>query len=489
MRRLWAEGKLPHLKALADRGVTATLRTAYNSSPVIWTTIATGVTPREHGITDFVVADPAGRRSDLFGGAQGAGDLEHGDDRRAAGGGARLVGLVARRGGQRRRGERPGAARSRCAVSRRLRICPGSSESSGGRARSRACSGADDEPETAGPRDRPRGGAASPAQGFDLLLVYFRSPDIVSHNHWKYLRARGRSRDSTSGRSRRTASRVPRSYEAVDEAVGRILAAAPRETQRLRDLGSRLPCRPARGGQDPARHGRRPGAARLSDAQRSRGRLRSHADLHVRHPLLPAGRSCCGSRWPAGSRVDGSSPPSARGCARRLAADLAAVTYESGAPVFVVRDPPSAGGEGGCRPGRGGADGGRHACTCGSRGSASRAPSRRLSRISGHPHAQHARDLPRRGSGHRSRSQPRRASASTTSRPRCSTVSGCRWPRISPASPGSTSSRAISGEESGADDPLLGEAEGERRPDVRGGREAARGAPGARLSQLSSTKL
>ncbi|HSN86944.1 MAG TPA: hypothetical protein VL025_09310, partial [Thermoanaerobaculia bacterium] len=31
IHHLWAEGKLPHLKALADRGTTASLRTAYNS--------------------------------------------------------------------------------------------------------------------------------------------------------------------------------------------------------------------------------------------------------------------------------------------------------------------------------------------------------------------------------------------------------------------------------------------------------------------------
>src|SRR4029079_17889600 len=60
IRRLWSEGKLPNLKTLADRGVSATLRTAYNSSPVIWTTIATGVVPEVHGITDFVVATPQG---------------------------------------------------------------------------------------------------------------------------------------------------------------------------------------------------------------------------------------------------------------------------------------------------------------------------------------------------------------------------------------------------------------------------------------------
>src|SRR5215207_4081029 len=60
IRHLWSEGKLPNLKAIADRGVAATLRTAYNSSPVIWTTIATGVSPTVHGITDFVVATPRG---------------------------------------------------------------------------------------------------------------------------------------------------------------------------------------------------------------------------------------------------------------------------------------------------------------------------------------------------------------------------------------------------------------------------------------------
>src|SRR5262245_27403409 len=60
IRRLWNAGELPNLKQIAEHGVSATLRTAYNSSPVIWTTIATGVTPPVHGITDFVVATPRG---------------------------------------------------------------------------------------------------------------------------------------------------------------------------------------------------------------------------------------------------------------------------------------------------------------------------------------------------------------------------------------------------------------------------------------------
>ena len=68
-------------RRLADRGTTATLQTAYNASPVIWTTIATGVTPHEHGITDFVVPGPQRRRADLFGGAKGARALEHAQSR------------------------------------------------------------------------------------------------------------------------------------------------------------------------------------------------------------------------------------------------------------------------------------------------------------------------------------------------------------------------------------------------------------------------
>ncbi len=60
IEQLWAEGQLPALKSIADRGVTEKLGTEYGQSPVIWNTIATGQRPEVHGITGFTVATPEG---------------------------------------------------------------------------------------------------------------------------------------------------------------------------------------------------------------------------------------------------------------------------------------------------------------------------------------------------------------------------------------------------------------------------------------------
>ena len=54
-------GDLPHLAALMERGAYGTLRTFEpTSSPVIWTTIATGKPPRQHGIRNFARRDDEG---------------------------------------------------------------------------------------------------------------------------------------------------------------------------------------------------------------------------------------------------------------------------------------------------------------------------------------------------------------------------------------------------------------------------------------------
>jgi Tfp pilus assembly protein PilF len=53
---LMRAGRMPNLRALAARGVRANLRTITPIlSPVVWTSIATGMKPSRHGIVDFVV--------------------------------------------------------------------------------------------------------------------------------------------------------------------------------------------------------------------------------------------------------------------------------------------------------------------------------------------------------------------------------------------------------------------------------------------------
>jgi len=54
-----ADGGMPHLRALLERGVRADLASLKppQKSPTIWTTIATGKRPAKHGIADFITHD------------------------------------------------------------------------------------------------------------------------------------------------------------------------------------------------------------------------------------------------------------------------------------------------------------------------------------------------------------------------------------------------------------------------------------------------
>lgn len=60
LRELVADGRMPHLAALLRGGAAGTLQTIQPTvSPLLWTTVATGLTPDRHGIIDFI--DPARR--------------------------------------------------------------------------------------------------------------------------------------------------------------------------------------------------------------------------------------------------------------------------------------------------------------------------------------------------------------------------------------------------------------------------------------------
>jgi Flp pilus assembly protein TadD/predicted AlkP superfamily phosphohydrolase/phosphomutase len=58
---LLEQGRMPHLESLIRRGTRAKLLSISPMlSPVVWTTVATGVEPSRHGILDFLVPDSSG---------------------------------------------------------------------------------------------------------------------------------------------------------------------------------------------------------------------------------------------------------------------------------------------------------------------------------------------------------------------------------------------------------------------------------------------
>lgn len=59
LSELGDDGRIPNLKALAQGGTTGSLQTIQPMvSPMLWTTVATGLTPDRHGVIDFVDRSP-----------------------------------------------------------------------------------------------------------------------------------------------------------------------------------------------------------------------------------------------------------------------------------------------------------------------------------------------------------------------------------------------------------------------------------------------
>jgi predicted AlkP superfamily phosphohydrolase/phosphomutase len=335
IHRLWSEGKLPHLKAIADHGLTATLHTAYNSSPVIWTTIATGVSPEVHGITDFVVPTPrgdvpvssavrkvpalwnmltrAGRRVAVLGWwASWPAEKVNGvvvSDR------ALLNDLDAR--------VSPPSYMPRFQQDlRQADADPGLFENDEAQRRDRVMA---------------RTAAQLVREKYDLILLYFRSTDIVSHNEWKYFEPEGFDpidpRELAEHRDR-----VPRVYEAADQEIGRILAAAPPESNVLvlSDHGFHAAHREdvkALVDMDAVLERLGYLTRRGDGIDFSRTRIYTYGSpSFARAKML---RFALAGREPGG-RVR---PEEREAVRRRLEADLASVTNDRGEPILFVRDP------------------------------------------------------------------------------------------------------------------------------------------------------
>jgi len=332
--RLWKEGKLPHLREIARRGVLGTLHTAYNSSPVIWTTIATGVTPAEHGITDFVVATPQG-------------DVPISSDLRRVPALWNMLSRVGRRvavlgwwGSWPAEEVNGYVVTDRALLDLERRVYPPSYLPEFLRLAKEAAA----EPSLfregeAEVRDRAiaRSAVDLAKKKLDLLLVYFRSTDIVSHTAWECFEPEAFP-EADPAELAACRGRVPQVYEAVDEAIGRILDAAPDDADVvvLSDHGFHA----ARKEEVKVFLDMDAVLERLGYLARSgesidfsRTRVYTYATPDFRRPKLLrfalAGRE-------RGGRVR---PEERQGIERRLTADLARVTYADGAPVFFAREP------------------------------------------------------------------------------------------------------------------------------------------------------
>jgi predicted AlkP superfamily phosphohydrolase/phosphomutase len=220
------------LKALADRGVSAPLGTNYTASPVIWTTIATGRRPEEHGIIDFVVPTDKG-------------DVPVASSLRKVPALWNMLTLAKRRvavlGWW---ASWPAEPVNGVVVSDRAlldlpdRVSPAEFQSTFDAAVT-AADQADNPFDPAGASGRQDHVLARLAtdlvqEDFALLLLYLRGVDIASHYNWRYLEPELFPTLPTSqAEARAGAERIFREYEGVDETLGRLLEVAGPEANVL----------------------------------------------------------------------------------------------------------------------------------------------------------------------------------------------------------------------------------------------------------------
>ncbi len=326
VRDLWSEGKLPHLKALAERGTSGELLTRYGASPVIWTTIATGRRPRQHGITDFVVPTPQGdvpvssavrRVPALWNMLSLAG-------RRVA-----VLGWWATWPAEEVNGL---VVSDRALAEVEDRVYPpdylpellaaaAAAEAEGSRfgGGNEATRRRDQLTAYLAPR--------LAAGDYDLVLAYFRGVDIASHNHWKHYRPEEFADPPAAEEIAAQGGRVPREYEAVDGLIGRLIAARPdADVMVISDHGFEAAEREiVKVGLDFDRLLERLGYL-VRDAgggvDREQSRLYTFASPEYR-----------AVKW---LRTTGGD---LRTVAAELAADLARITFDRGAAAFTVRAP------------------------------------------------------------------------------------------------------------------------------------------------------
>lgn len=332
IRDLWSRGQLPHLAALAERGVSAQLQPVAHASPVIWTSIATGVQPSRHGIQGFTVRTPSGEApvSSVDRRVPALWNMASTAQLRVA-----LLGWWA---------SWPAETVNGIVVSDRIfrenkgRFYPPDLDPTLLTEISRpdATAQSADDVVTRGDRLMASIGLQLASEDFDLIMLYLRTVDIESHHHWKYFRPQGFETEVDELSLQRLGTRIPDAYAEVDYVLGALVARAPSNTNFfvLSDHG-------------------------FQASKGERYRIQLHLDRVLEHlgflvrddkridPVESIARTW-GSppftrtkliRFHPFERPDEEARPDDPAATRhRLEADLERITYEDGSPAFRFRD-------------------------------------------------------------------------------------------------------------------------------------------------------
>jgi predicted AlkP superfamily phosphohydrolase/phosphomutase len=328
-----ARGELANFRALAERGTRAVLHTAYNASPVIWTTIATGVKPQVHGITDFVVPTAQGDVpvSSSLRRVPALWNMMSRVHRRVV-----VYGWWATWPAEEVEGR---VVTDRVFLDVPRKVYPASFAKEVERVAGtlRGDSWGFDLESAPERRDRLMAALAlgSLGEDYELTLIYFRGTDVVSHARWHVFEP-----DAFPAAARPLPGErddVARVYRAVDRALGELMARAPADANWLvvSDHGFRAETE----GRTQINLDIDPILEQLGYLARTAGGVdftrtlvypydspSHHAQRRMRYAL--AGRE-------PGGRV---MPSERRAIRKRLERDLERVRWGSGAAVFEVRD-------------------------------------------------------------------------------------------------------------------------------------------------------
>ncbi|MCB9761046.1 MAG: alkaline phosphatase family protein [Alphaproteobacteria bacterium] len=228
IERLWAEGKLPNLKRMSEEGVRAPLKSHYGMSPVIWTTIATGMKDTKHGIEAFTIFTEEGDVpfSATLRKVPAVWNMLSTVDRRAAvlswwasWPAEEINGHIITEKGQTDLERRVSPASWQAAFEQELSVVNSEQVLFKG--------GADFAPEDRMTLHFAKKFASE--QQHDLILAYFRGTDAVSHKYWKWWEPEAFENVTEAGMEK-YGSKVPEKYVATDKAIGQIIKAAPKNT-------------------------------------------------------------------------------------------------------------------------------------------------------------------------------------------------------------------------------------------------------------------